>query len=157
MPQAWRSESESPSTAMPRSTSRPSSSPSTSRARARLSRSETRVRHVPSMPSQTLSSTEHDSATSTSWKTVTMPRRWACCGVDSGGTTWPSSSISPASGVCTPLRILTIVDLPQPFSPTSARTSPARSSNEASRTAWVAPNAFATLVTRRSGAACVRA
>ena len=50
----------------------------------------------------------------------------------------------------TPLRILTTVDLPQPFSPTSAWTSPARSSKDASRTACVGPNAFATLATRSS-------
>ena len=43
----------------------------------------------------------------------------------------------PASGACTPLRIFTSVLLPEPFSPTRAWTSPARSSNEASLSAWV--------------------
>ncbi len=64
----------------------------------------------------------------------------ACAGV---GTCRPNSSSVPASGACTPLRILTSVLLPEPFSPTSACTSPARSSNDASRMACVGPNAFA--------------
>ncbi len=41
--------------------------------------------------------------------------------------------------------------LPEPFSPTMACTSPARSSNEHERRARVAPNAFATPMTASSG------
>ena len=75
-----------------------------------------------------------------------MPASCAARGVRGAEVASPGSSIEPASGACTPLRILTSVLLPEPFSPTSACTSPARSSNDASRTACVAPNAFATLV-----------
>ena len=57
---------------------------------------------------------------------------------------------SPASGEWTPLRILTSVLLPEPFSPTSVCTSPARSSNDAPRRACVAPNALVRPVTRTS-------
>ena len=81
MPHACRSESESSSTAIPRSTSRPSSLPSISLARAAFSRGETLVVQIPSAPSQTLSSTEQDSATRTSWKTVKTPRLCASRGV----------------------------------------------------------------------------
>ena len=42
-------------------------------------------------------------------------------------------------GRCTPPSIRTIVDLPAPFSPASARTSPARSAIETSREARTAP------------------
>ena len=59
-------------------------------------------------------------------------------------------SIVPASGRCTPVRILTSVLLPEPFSPTIAWTSPGRSSNVHERTAWVAPNAFASPTVRRA-------
>src|ERR1700744_2208992 len=39
-------------------------------------------------------------------------------------TAWPSMRISPASGWCTPPRIFMRVDLPAPFSPHKATTSP---------------------------------
>src|SRR5437667_4768227 len=44
---------------------------------------------------------------------------------------WPFNSISPLSGYTAPVMILIRVDLPAPFSPISACTSPARNSNEA--------------------------
>ena len=56
---------------------------------------------------------------------------------------WPSMSSSPASGWCTPARIFTSVDLPAPFSPTSACASPPYRSIVASTTARTAPNDFA--------------
>jgi hypothetical protein len=46
---------------------------------------------------------------------------------------------------------LTIVDLPAPFSPTSAWISPPCSGNETSRTAATAPNDLETPRTSRSG------
>src|SRR6185503_7533902 len=55
-----------------------------------------------------------------------MPSSCACSG-ERGATDCPSSSMLPASGACTPVRILISVDLPAPFWPMSACTSPARS------------------------------
>src|SRR6266516_4071027 len=55
----------------------------------------------------------------------------------------PSASSVPLSGWCTPARILTSVDLPAPFSPTSPCAWPACSSIEPSASACTAPNAFA--------------
>ena len=71
----------------------------------------------------------------------------------------PSRRSVAGVGRWTPLRILTSVLLPEPFSPTSAWTSPARSSNEPSRSARVAPKALATetaSTSRRRGARRLR-
>ena len=57
-------------------------------------------------------------------------------------TSRPATVSVPLSGWCTPARIFTSVDLPAPFSPRSACTSPARSSTEPSISAWTAPNDF---------------
>src|SRR5580765_4001824 len=48
---------------------------------------------------------------------------------------WPSNSTVPPSGSSAPVRMRTSVDLPAPFSPTSAWISPARTSSEASTSA----------------------
>ena len=147
MQQACRSLRERSSMAVDRSAGRSRSSSSAALARRRFSRAGTLVRQVSSAPSQMLSSTGRASATRTSWKTVTTP----CCWADLGLRSWtsaPATSTRPESGACTPLRIFTSVLLPEPFSPTRAWTSPARSSNEQSLSAWVGPNAFATCSTR---------
>jgi hypothetical protein len=68
--------------------------------------------------------------------------------------------MAPLSGAWTPERILTRVDFPEPFSPTMQCTSPARSSIEQERSAWVGPNAFARSMTRSATdpvVACSRA
>ena len=52
----------------------------------------------------------------------------------------PLTRTVPLSGWCTPARIFTMVDLPAPFSPSSACASPARSSIDPSMTARTAPN-----------------
>src|SRR6188474_2764782 len=62
-----------------------------------------------------------------------------------------SSEISPESGTTAPVRILIRVDLPAPFSPTSAWTSPARSSNDASRSACTPAYDFVTFPALSSG------
>src|SRR5688500_13997398 len=54
-----------------------------------------------------------------------MPRRCASAGVD-GDTACPVAHISPVSGRITPVSNLISVDLPAPFWPLSACTSPAR-------------------------------
>src|SRR5438477_8224430 len=56
----------------------------------------------------------------------------------------PPISTVPASGARKPLAIPSNVDFPDPFSPTSACTSPARQSKLTSRSACTAPNAFET-------------
>lgn len=58
-------------------------------------------------------------------------------------TSWPSIAIAPASGWYTPARIFTRVDLPAPFSPTRACTSPGYSSMDPSSSACTAPKDFA--------------
>src|ERR1700733_9059332 len=55
---------------------------------------------------------------------------------------FPKTEIDPRSGATSPLRILTMVDLPAPFSPISARTSPASIAKETSSRAVVAPYRF---------------
>src|SRR5215212_1533739 len=57
-------------------------------------------------------------------------------------TSRPSIRSVPESGRCTPPRIFTSVDLPAPFSPTSACASPPYRPIETSSSAWIAPNAF---------------
>src|SRR5438132_4153551 len=61
----------------------------------------------------------------------------------------------PLSGRCTPPRIFTSVDLPAPFSPTSACTSPAFRSIETSSSARIAPNAFDACSSERMGCCSV--
>src|SRR2546423_14820022 len=56
----------------------------------------------------------------------------------------PPTSTSPSSGPRKPLAIPSSVDFPDPFSPTSACTSPAQQSTLTSRSACTAPNAFDT-------------
>src|SRR5258708_32916836 len=63
-------------------------------------------------------------------------------------TARPSSTISPSSGCTAPVRILTNVDLPAPFSPTRACTSPARNSNDAPASACTPAYAFVTFEAR---------
>src|SRR3954447_4445891 len=62
----------------------------------------------------------------------------------------PSISIVPRSAVSAPETILISVDLPAPFSPTIAWTSPARSSRSTPRSAWTPPYRFSTPVSRRT-------
>src|SRR5436190_8578510 len=57
-------------------------------------------------------------------------------------TGFPSKRISPLSGAWMPATTLTRVDLPAPLSPTSAITSPGRTSKSTSASAWTDPNDF---------------
>ena len=80
-----------------------------------------------------------------------MPAALASAGVDSSIGA-PSSSRVPESGRCTPASILTSVDLPAPFSPTSACASPPYRSKDTFWTAATAPNDLETSRTRSTGA-----
>ena len=74
-----------------------------------------------------------------SWCTSTMPRRSASTGPFSS-TGAPSSFRTPRVGGRWPLTIFISVDLPAPFSPMIAWTSPARTSSETSLSTSIGPN-----------------
>jgi hypothetical protein len=67
-----------------------------------------------------------------------MPSVWAPWG-EWIRTGRPSRRISPSSGATMPLRILSSVDLPAPFAPTSAWISAGSTSKLTPRTAWMPP------------------
>src|SRR4051794_17995913 len=85
----------------------------------------------------------------------TRPRSWWTKLIGSeprpGLAGWPRSRISPASGSCTPARILISVDLPAPFSPKSAVTAPAARSRSTASSASVPPKRFVRPRTSSSG------
>ena len=83
---------------------------------------------------------------------VAIPRSRASRG-DRKSTACPSTSIRPASGRMTPETIRPRVDLPAPFSPTSACTEPARAPSDTSLSALVSPKCLETASTRRSSGA----
>src|SRR5829696_9731665 len=70
-------------------------------------------------------------------------------------TVLPSIRSSPPSGSTGPVMILISVDLPAPFSPMSACTSPARSSSEALLSACTPAYDFVMSVARRSGTSAI--
>ena len=73
------------------------------------------------LPAKTFSATLRSWKIAGSWYIATMPSRCAVGGsLIAVGT--PSIRTSPSSGWTIPARILTSVDLPAPFSPTSACT-----------------------------------
>ena len=94
--------------------------------------------------------TVRSGASAGSWKTGASPAAWASLGRRSSvGRPW--ITIAPASGRSTPVRILTIVDLPAPFAPSRACASPGSTVRSTARSATTGPNAFATAVASRSG------
>ena len=104
---------------------------------------------------KTFSATVRSGKSVGSWKMIAMPA--ACdCAVVSNTTSSPSISTRPLSGRCTPARILTSVDLPAPFSPTSAWASPRRSSIQPSASACTAPKLLLAWSTTSSGASARR-
>ena len=113
-----------------------------------------RVQPVPSAPSQTLSSTEHDSATSTSWKTVKTP---AALGL--AGLRIAVSEIAVELEAAGVRRVDAAQDLDHGRLAAAVLADQQRAPRRAAvRTrsrarAWVAPKAFATFATRSKGAA----
>ena len=147
MPHACRSLSESSSTGASSGSGRAEQLGEHVRRRARASRRRRRGCGRPSTPSQMFSSTDlrlRDEHLLEHGHDPGVQRRPRVTG--SPSTAARQSSIVPCVGRWTPLRILTSVLLPEPFSPTSAWTSPARSSNEhaaapaSARTPSRAPN-----------------
>ena len=122
---------------------------------ARASRACDCSRHSGSVPSITLSSTLRLSASVKCWCTMPMPAASAAFG-SPGGSARPSTSMCPhrpRSGRTgsTPASLL-----PAPFSPSSASTSPARSSSEMASLATSAPKRLVMPLRRSSGAASPR-
>src|SRR5437667_1170809 len=66
-------------------------------------------------------------------------------------TAWPRTTMFPASGVSAPVLIFPSVDLPAPFSPTSAWTSPAARSNDTRRSACTPANDLEMEIASSSG------
>src|SRR4051812_2675723 len=85
-----------------------------------------------------------------------MPRLWASAG-DAGSIEWPSSCISPVSRRYTPVRTLIRVDLPAPFSPIKAWTSPRRAVKSTFESALTPGKLLLTVRRRRSGESGVKA
>src|ERR1700726_3904761 len=81
---------------------------------------------------------------------IPIPSRSAVFG-PSIATTTPSIAISPESAGCAPARIFISVDFPAPFSPTSAWTSPATTSNDTPSSARTPGNVFTMPFIRSSG------
>src|SRR5215472_10363930 len=79
-----------------------------------------------------------------------MPASLAAAGLCKA-TGAPSMSSSPSSGWYTPASIFTMVDLPAPFSPSSACASPGYRSADPSTTARTAPNALAACRSESTG------
>src|SRR5438046_1856929 len=80
-----------------------------------------------------------------------IPSRCATAGVRRGRSS-PANLIEPPSRSCAPVMILMSVDLPAPFSPNNACTSPARKSKDTSRKARTAPKDLLRRFNCRSGA-----
>src|SRR3954447_22171564 len=79
-----------------------------------------------------------------------MPASCAARGLEND-TASPSKRTSPSSGRRTPVSTLISVDLPAPFSPTSACTSPGSSANETSSSATTPEKRLVTSRTSRIG------
>jgi hypothetical protein len=93
---------------------------------------------VGSVPSARFSATVIDGTVLSSWWIVAIPSRRASTGEEIS-TSSPSSTMRPASRASVPARIFINVDLPAPFSPVSAWTSPLRRSKRTSSRARVGP------------------
>ncbi len=138
-------------TLAPGSTARPT------RARSVLARSLLRrVEIVPSLvakpaPMARLSSTGMLSTRPRSWCTNRAPSRYELPGCPNGSGC-PATVTVPASGRWNPERILMRVDFPDPFSPSTACTSPGPIARSTSWRATLAPKRLLSPVTARAGA-----
>ena len=104
-----------------------------------------------SSPRKTFCATDIDGTRLFSWNTMLMPRPSASAG-DWKAVGSPSNSIVPLVGPVTPAMILVSVDLPAPFSPTSAWISPASSVKSTSLIAGTPRYSLVTLRISMSGA-----
>jgi hypothetical protein len=127
---------------------------STSCARRCMARQSTRPARRGRRPRKMFSATLSVAASVSSWLIVTMPSRSAVRG--SGiRCSAPSTRIAPASGCSDPLMTRASVDLPEPFSPVSAWTSPGVMEKSTPSSARTPGNAFVTPRSSSSGAVAV--
>ena len=96
-------------------------------------------REAGSWPSKMFSATVRSGIGINSWWIMAMPLRMASCGLRSTMGR-PRSRISPESTRCRPASTFINVDLPAPFSPISACTSPGQSVSETSTSALTPVN-----------------
>ena len=113
------------------------------RIRARSISRRPNTRRSGGSPSVRFSAIDSAGTSRSSCGMATMPAAMASRG-PSNRHALPSTAISPRSGRCTPPRMRTSVDLPAPFSPTSACTSPASTSKSTPSSARVAPKCLDT-------------
>src|SRR5215211_3159168 len=92
-------------------------------------------------PSDMFSATVRSGNSAGCWWTIASPRCWAASGV-SRSNALPPRVIVPSSGAMTPPATPMSVDLPAPFSPSNACTSPARAAKSTSRNATTPGNRF---------------
>ena len=102
-----------------------------------------------SWPSSRLAAMSRFSHRARSCQTTAIPRRPAAAGFDASGS--PASSMRPELGATSPAMQRTSVDLPAPFSPASATSSPARTSRSTCSIALIGPNRALSPRTASSG------
>src|ERR671935_190425 len=101
-------------------------------------------------PTKMFSATLRSGKSVGSWKMIAIPAACDCFAVSKTASSRSTGGL-PASGRCTPARILTSVDLPAPFSPTRPCTSPGKSSTSPSASACTAPKLFCACSSERIG------
>jgi hypothetical protein len=104
--------------------------------------------------SRRFSATVRSGANAGSWNTGARPLARAWAG-ERSFTARPATSTTPASGLSTPLRILTSVLLPAPLAPTSPWISPRSTARSTERRATTDPYRLATSRALSSDAAIV--
>ena len=118
---------------------------SSASARRRWARRSIRPRRLGGSASEMLSATVRSGISDSSWKMQTMPARVASAGSGEGDGR-PARRISPVSGRRTPAMILISVDLPAPFSPSTAWIVPRRQAKSTASRARTPAKCFETPV-----------
>ena len=116
---------------------------STGRQRLRIAPRSTSPKRRGSRPRKTFSATVRLGDSASSWWMVTMPSARAAAGSGIATASPARRMLPPGSAWCTPARIFISVDLPAPFSPIRAWTSPAQAENVTPASARDGPNVLA--------------
>src|SRR5581483_9194885 len=120
-----------------------------SRSRVQPAQRATGGRRAGGMPSTMFSATVRSSRIERCWQTTATPSACAWAG-DASSSTVPPISTCPESGAVEPAATAINVDLPAPFSPTRAWTSPSSTSNETLLSATTPGNVLTTSASRRT-------